>query len=261
MKNEFDGSEWLRLIETMKILRSPGGCEWDIEQTHQSLKPYLIEEAYEVLDAIDGGDDKELVEELGDVLLQVVFHAQIAMERKAFTITDVLQVLTDKLIRRHPHVFSDSEGYSYRQWEEIKAKEKAKDSGKSSSIGEINKALPALSLARRVQENASVVGFDWGEIEGPREKLNEEIEELDSAIVEKDKKKIEEEIGDVLFTVTNLSRFLDVDPEVALRKSTEKFLNRFHEMESHIEKHGLDINNMTIDELNHLWEIAKEGTN
>ena len=164
-------------------------------------------------------------------------------------------------MRRHPHVFSDSKGYSYRQWEEIKAKEKGVDSTESSSIGKINKALPALSLARRVQENASVVGFDWDEISGPRNKVNEEIEELDCAIKGKDKKKIEEEVGDLLFTIANLSRFLDVDPELALKRSTEKFVNRFRDMESHIEKYGLEIESMTIDELNHLWEKAKEGTN
>jgi len=261
LKKTFEESEWARLIETMEKLRSPGGCEWDIAQTHETLRPYLIEEAYEVLDAIDGGNDEELAEELGDILLQVVFHSQIAAEREAFTITDVVRLLTDKLVRRHPHVFSDSKGYSYRQWEEIKAKEKGADSTGSSSIGKINKALPALSLARRVQENASVVGFDWNEISGPRNKINEEIEELDCAIKGGDKKKIEEEVGDLLFTIANLSRFLDVDPESALKRSTEKFVNRFRDMESHIEKYGLEIESMTIDELNHLWEKAKEGTN
>jgi len=261
LRDKFEESEWVRLIETMKKLRSPGGCEWDIEQTHRSLKPYLIEEAYEVLNAIDEGNDNELAEELGDVLLQIVFHAQIAAERGAFSITDIVSMLTEKLIRRHPHVFSDSKGYSYRQWEEIKAKEKGGNEFPASSIGKVNKALPALSLARRVQENASVVGFDWEDMNGPRDKLNEEIEELDCAIKERDKKKIEEEIGDLLFTIANLSRFLEVDPESALRRSTEKFVNRFHEMESHIERYGLDIESMTIDELNHLWEKAKEGTN
>ncbi len=261
MNNEELKENWLKLIETMKRLRSPGGCEWDIAQSHESLKPYMIEEAYEVLEAIARRDDVELVEELGDVMLQVIFHAQVAAERDAFDIDDVIKVLTDKLVRRHPHVFSNSPGYSYRQWEEIKAAEKSEESGQRSSIGKINKALPALSLARRVQENASAVGFDWTRIDGPRKKLDEEIEELDQAVKSGDRKKIEEEIGDLLFTVVNLSRFLEVDPESALRKSTEKFVNRFNEMESHIEKYGLELEGMTIDELNHLWEKAKEGTN
>ena len=150
---------WLKLIETMKRLRSPGGCEWDIAQSHESLKPYMIEEAYEVLEAIDRRDDAELVEELGDVMLQVIFHAQVAAERDAFDINDVIKVLTDKLVRRHPHVFSSSPGYSYRQWEKIKASEKGEAPGQKSSIGKINRALPALSLARRSGERLGQ-GFD-----------------------------------------------------------------------------------------------------
>lgn len=260
MREEQLKENWLELIEIMKRLRSPSGCQWDIEQTHESLKPYLIEEAYEVLEAIDKKNDKELIEELGDVLLQVIFHAQVANDREAFDINDVVIVLIDKLVRRHPHVFADSPGYSYRQWEEIKAAEKGTGAGKVSAIGKINNALPALSLARRVQENAAAVGFDWANLEGPREKLAEELAEVDEALKTGEREKIETEIGDLLFTMVNLSRFLDIDPERALRKSTEKFVNRFHHMESHIEEH-LEIENLTMDELNHLWEKAKEGTN
>ena len=261
MNEEQLKNDWIKLIETMKTLRSPGGCEWDLLQTHESLKPYLVEEAYEVLDAIDSGNDAELSEELGDVLLQVVFHAQVANDRAAFDIGEVVRILTDKLIRRHPHVFAKSPGYSYRQWEVIKAKEKKHGTEVVSSIGKINKALPALSLARRVQENAAAVGFDWTRVDGPRDKIDEELHEVDSAIKSGMRDEIEEEIGDLLFTVVNLSRFVDVDPESALRKSTEKFVNRFREMESHIQKYGLEIESLTIDELNRLWEKAKEGTN
>jgi len=164
----------------METLRSERGCEWDRSQTHESLKPYLIEEAYELLDAIDEKNDARMIEELGDVLLQVIFHAQVAKERGAFDILDVLRTLSEKLVRRHPHVFGDSPGYSYEQWERIKSQEKG--TSKSSAIGSLNKALPALSLARRIQENAAAVGFDWPDVSGAMEKVREEVRELEQAI-------------------------------------------------------------------------------
>ena len=232
----------------MRILRAPGGCDWDRAQTHESLKPYLIEEAYELLDAIDRKDDEEMKEELGDVLLQVIFHAQIASERGAFDIADVVENLTEKLIRRHPHVFKDRGKYSYERWEEIKAKEKGR---KKSAIGKINPALPALSMARRVQENASAVGFDWEDEEGVKEKVLEEIKEF----LENPS---EEEFGDILFSLVNLSRFLGIDPERALRKSTEKFIRRFQKMEELIEMDGKKLSELSIDEMDRYWEMAKE---
>jgi len=242
------GRSFEKLVEVMKTLRDPGGCDWDRSQTHKTLKPYLIEEAFELLEAIDKEDDQEIKEELGDVLLQVVFHAQIASERGAFDIKDVIDNLTEKLIRRHPHVFEKSGKYSYERWEEIKAKEKKK---KKSAIGRVNPALPALSMARRIQENASAVGFDWKDKSGVKEKIKEEIEEF----LENPS---EEEFGDILFSLVNLSRFIGVDPERALRKSTEKFVKRFQKMEELIEKDGKKLSNLSIEEMNRYWEKAKE---
>jgi len=251
------GRSFEKLVNIMKRLRGPGGCDWDRAQTHESLKPYIIEEAYELLNAIESGDTEELKEELGDVLLQVVFHSQIASERGAFDISDVVETLCEKLIRRHPHVFGKSGGYSYKQWEDIKAREKSKKS--VSRIGDLNPALPALSMARRIQENASAVGFDWENIEEVFEKVLEELEELKRSLSNGDKKRISEELGDLLFSVVNLSRFLNVDPESALRKATERFWRRFRRMEEMIEKDGLKFEDLSIEELDRYWEKVKGG--
>lgn len=246
------GKEFEKLVEIMATLRGENGCDWDKAQTHESLKPYLIEEAYEVLNAIDLKDDEELKEELGDVLLQVIFHAQIAMERNAFTILDVIKTLSDKLVRRHPHVFGNAEGYSYSRWEEIKAKEKGEK--KRTSIGDVNHALPGLSLARRVQENAAGVGFDWVKIEDVWDKVHEEINELKNT---KTYEETEEEIGDLLFAIVNLSRFLNVDPERAIRKATEKFIDRFEKMEKMIESEGKKVEELNLEELDGYWNKVK----
>lgn len=246
------GKEFEKLIEIMATLRSENGCEWDKAQTHESLKPYLIEEAYELLNAIDLKDDEELKEELGDVLLQVIFHSQIASERGAFTIADVIRTLSDKLIRRHPHVFGNAEGYSYARWEDIKAKEKGEK--KRTSIGDINHALPGLSLARRVQENAADVGFDWTKIEDVWQKVHEEIDELKNT---NSYEETEEEMGDLLFAIVNLSRFLNVDPETALRKATEKFIDRFEKMEKMIESQGKKVEDLSLTELDDFWSKVK----
>jgi tetrapyrrole methylase family protein/MazG family protein len=242
------GKSFEKLVEVMRTLRAPGGCDWDRAQTHESLKPYLIEEAYELLDAIDRKDDEDMKEELGDVLLQVVFHAQIASERDAFDIRDVIDNLAEKLIRRHPHVFKEKGRYSYERWEEIKAKEKNES---KSAIGKVNLALPALSLARRIQENASAVGFDWEGAEGVKQKVLEELREF----LENPS---EEEFGDILFSLVNLSRFLGIDPEASLRKSVEKFVRRFHEMERLIERDGKKLSDLSIEEMDRYWEKAKE---
>ncbi|MCD6449149.1 MAG: nucleoside triphosphate pyrophosphohydrolase [Thermotogaceae bacterium] len=243
------GESFENLIKVMEVLRAPEGCDWDRAQTHESLKPYLIEEAYELLEAIDEKNDEAMKEELGDVLLQIVFHSQIAKERNAFTMKDVIDSLTDKLIRRHPHVFKKDGKYSYIRWEEMKALEKGKK--KKSSIGEVNKALPALSLARRIQENASAVGFDWKDSKGVFEKIKEEISEFE-------RNPSEEEFGDILFSLVNLSRFLNIDPERALRKSVEKFVDRFSIMERLIEKDGKDLKSMDVEEMNKYWEMTKK---
>lgn len=248
------GEKFERLVEIMATLRGENGCDWDKAQTHESLKPYLIEEAYEVLNAIDLKDDKELKEELGDVLLQVVFHSQIAKERGVFNIDDVIDTLNDKLVRRHPHVFGDAQGYSYARWEEIKAKEKGEK--KRTSIGDVNHALPGLSLARRVQENAAGVGFDWTKIEDVWNKVHEEIDELKNA---KSPEEVEEEVGDLLFAIVNLSRFLNVDPETAIRKATEKFISRFEKMEKLIEMDNKKVEELNLEELDEYWNKVKEN--
>ncbi|MCD6551125.1 nucleoside triphosphate pyrophosphohydrolase [Thermotoga sp.] len=248
------GKLFEELVSLMEKLRSPKGCEWDRKQTHESLKPYLIEECYELIEAIDKKDDEMMEEELGDVLLQVVFHSQIAKERKAFSIDDVVEHLNSKLVRRHPHVFGNSPGYSYKQWEDIKAREKGKE--RSSRVGEINPLVPALSMARRIQENAAQVGFDWNDIDGVYEKIEEELEELKKA---KNTGEVEEELGDLLFSIVNLSRFLKVDPESALRKATRKFVERFRKMEELIERDGLVLEELPSEELDEYWKKAKGG--
>ncbi|MDK2786057.1 MAG: tetrapyrrole methylase family protein / MazG family protein [Thermotoga sp.] len=248
------GKLFEELVSIMEKLRSPEGCEWDRKQTHESLKPYLIEECYELIEAIDKKDDETMKEELGDVLLQVVFHSQIAKERNAFSIDDVVEHLNSKLIRRHPHVFGDSSGYSYKQWEDIKAQEKGKK--KSSRVGEINPLVPALSMARRIQENAAQVGFDWDNIEGVYEKIEEELEELKKV---RSTDEAEEELGDLLFSIVNLSRFLGIDPESALRKATRKFVERFRRMEEMIERDGLVLEELSLRELDEYWNRAKGG--
>lgn len=246
------GNRFEELVRVMKTLRGPQGCDWDKEQTHQSLKPYIIEEAYELVEAIDEEDKLMIKEELGDVLLQVVFHSVIAEEKNDFYTIEVIDNLIQKLVRRHPHVFGDKSGYSYARWEEIKAQEKGDKN--YSRIGKFNKALPALSLARRVQENAAAVGFDWTEIKDVKDKVEEELNELNAA---KNKKEVEEEFGDLLFALVNLARFLKVDPEVSLRKATEKFIKRFNKMEKIIENDKKDFESLNLKEFDEYWESVK----
>lgn len=251
-----EGSLFEELITIMKTLRSENGCEWDKSQTHESLKPYLVEETYEVIHSIDEKDYNGLKEELGDLLLQVVFHSQIAQENNEFDIKDVIRTLNEKLIRRHPHVFGSSSGYSYEQWEKIKAWEKGEK--KVSKIGKVNKALPALSLARRIQENAAAVGFDWESKVDVLKKVEEEIQELKKVVEMDEKEKIDEEFGDLLFSIVNLSRFLGIEPEGSLRRSTEKFIKRFELLEKMIEEEGKKIQDLKIQELDFYWEKAKK---
>jgi len=246
------GNRFEELVRVMKTLRGPQGCDWDKEQTHQSLKPYIIEEAYELVEAIDEEDKLMIKEELGDVLLQVVFHSVIAEENHDFYTIEVIDNLIQKLVRRHPHVFGDKRGYSYARWEEIKAQEKGNKN--YSRIGKFNKALPALSLARRVQENAAAVGFDWTEIKDVKDKVEEELNELNAA---KNKKEVEEEFGDLLFALVNLARFLKVDPEVSLRKATEKFIKRFNKMEKIIENDKKEFESLNLKEFDEYWESVK----
>jgi len=250
------------LVKIMEKLRSPEGCPWDREQDHDSLKPCLIEETYEVIEAIDSGDKTELLEELGDLLLQVVFHTILAEERGDFDHNDVIGVVVDKMIRRHPHVFGDAAVKNaqdvIRNWEIIKANERqtTSKSGKQSSevMKKLNRSLPALLLAEEVQKKARKVGFDWEDAQGARDKLIEEINELLECSTTD---QINEEIGDVLFSIVNLARFFDLSAEQALRDSTEKFLTRFNYMEEEIANTNKIWSDLTLVELEELWNKAK----
>jgi tetrapyrrole methylase family protein/MazG family protein len=255
--------QFSKLLKIMEQLRGENGCEWDKKQTHESLRPYAIEEAYEVADAVDSGNVEELQGELGDLLLQTIFHAQIGSEAGAFDIYDVLKTINEKMIRRHPHVFEDAKkySYSYKQWEDIKAAEKGKQA--QSRIGKINKALPALSMARRVQENAAECGFDWEQTEDALLKIDEELAELKDEInheagVTENLEKIEEEFGDLLFAMVNVARFLKIDPENALRKATDKFIKRFRQMEDMIKADEKVFEEQELETLDEYWERAKK---
>jgi tetrapyrrole methylase family protein/MazG family protein len=245
------------LVEVMGKLRSEDGCPWDREQSHESLKPYIIEETYEVLDAIDRADDGELREELGDLLLQIVFHAQIASEEHRFNIDDVAASIVEKLKRRHPHVFSDVEvedaQHVLRNWEEIKKKE-----GKDSVLEGVPDGLPALLKAQRIQEKVGRVGFDWEDMGGALAKVHEEIDELHRAVKAEDLDGIEDEFGDILFSLVNVARFLEINAEDALRQTTRKVSQRFRYMEMRIaEKGERPIEEYSLQELDALWEEAK----
>ncbi len=249
----------IRLKEISAILRAPGGCPWDREQTPSSLKPYLIEEAYEVIDAIDTGDMKDYREELGDLLYQVYAHAQIAEEQSLFTVEDVAQAIVDKLIRRHPHVFgdediTDSNGVKDR-WEKIKKEEK---SGRRSVLGGIPRNLPALTMAFRVQEKVSHVGFDWEKIDDAIKKIDEELEEFKAAAANNSQEMMKDEAGDILFSIVNVLRFRGIDPEDALRGTVNKFMKRFGYVESSAADQGRDLRSMTLEEMDRLWNESKK---
>jgi tetrapyrrole methylase family protein/MazG family protein len=250
-----------KLLEVMKRLRGPGGCPWDREQTLHSLKPCLLEETYELLDAIDRDDVSLHREELGDVLLQVVFQCAIREEEHLFTFNDVAQTLADKLIRRHPHVFGDvnvaSTGEVLKNWEAIKQTEKA-DSKKHSALDGVPHTLPALLKAQRVQAKAARVGFDWKEATGVIEKIEEELQELQQAVNTGNLSEIEDETGDLLFSIVNYCRFIHVDAESALAASTQKFARRFREVERLAKKRGIEMKACTLAELDALWDEVKQ---
>jgi tetrapyrrole methylase family protein/MazG family protein len=256
MKNNI-GSKFERLVDIMKELRAPGGCPWDREQTPQSIAPYLLEETYEALEAIDSGSNKEIAEELGDLLLQVVFQAQMANEAKRFGIGEVIDAICNKLIHRHPHVFGRTKVRGTRDvlenWERLKKKE-----GKKSLLGGVPKTLPALLKAFRLGQKASRVGFDWADTEGVLAKVEEEARELHDAKKHGNKGGIEHEYGDLLLILANLGRFLDIDPETALRKATRRFIDRFHWMETEAERKKLDIHALSPMEWDDLWNEAKK---
>ena len=250
-------SDLRKLEELVSRLRGKNGCPWDREQTHQSVKWCLIEEAYEVAEAIDQGDDQKLKEELGDLLFQVMFHAQIAQEEGRFNISDVIATNVEKLKRRHPHVFGDVKVESTEEvlmnWEKIKNAE-----GRGSVLDGVPSHLPALLRAKRVQEKAARVGFDWKDTAGVLEKIEEELAELVEVWGQNEPKRAEEEMGDVLFSLTNLARFLHICPEEALHGSTDRFIRRFKFIESELQRQGKTPQTACIDEMDALWEKAKQ---
>jgi MazG family protein len=259
---EPSGERFVALVRIMERLRADGGCPWDREQTRQSLKPFLIEEAYEVVEAIDEGDTEQLLEELGDLLFQVVFHAQVAAEQGEFTIGDVLAATADKMVRRHPHVFSDgtasTAGEVLEQWEKLKREERdATAAVPGSALDGVPKELPALLRAQRLQDKASRAGFDWPEISGVIAKVQEELDELNAAIQESAPDEVELELGDLLFSLVNVARFLNLSAEDALRKSVARFTGRFRYMEQAVERGGRRLKEASPEEMNRLWEEAK----
>ncbi len=238
------------LVRVMERLRRD--CPWDRQQTHESLKKYLIEEAYEVLDAIDSKDDERLREELGDLLLQPVFHAQIAKERGAFDIHDVVDDLVRKLIERHPHVFGDA-----KPEDVLKNWEKKKMEKRSGVLEGIPRHLPALMRSQKLQDRASQVGFDFTEISQVFEKIEEEIEELKESLKEGDRENVKHEVGDILTAVVELARFLGVDAEEALQEANERFIRRFQYIERRAREMGKDVKDMSLEEMDRLWEEGK----
>jgi tetrapyrrole methylase family protein/MazG family protein len=249
-----------RLMEIMRRLRGPGGCPWDAEQSHESLKRYLIEETYEVIEAIDNNDPQHLKEELGDLLLQPVFHAVIAEEAGTFTMDEVLEAINDKLVRRHPHVFGDqtvnSAGEQVENWERIKKAEKGEE--RQSALAGVPPHMPALMKAEKITEKAARVGFDWEHVDQVFAKVLEELHELEETMVEGDQARIEAELGDLLFAIVNLGRFLSVNPEQALGKTIGRFVQRFAYVEETLHAAGNQMKDATLEQMNMLWEEAKK---
>ncbi len=245
----------------MVRLRSESGCPWDREQTHESLKPYLLEETYEVLECIDADNKEELCKELGDLLLQVVFHAQIGHEQGEFNIDQVCEEIVAKLVRRHPHVFSDTSVENADQvvvnWERIKMEERNDQASPVSALDGVPTQLPALLRAQRLQSKASRVGFDWEDIEGPLEKVAEELAELRGARHDGGEKQVQEEFGDLLFALVNVGRFLDLCPEDTLRRAAEKFERRFRQVEILLHEKNKEMQDLDLTELDRFWDQVK----
>ena len=252
------GKAFDRLVSIMNRLRQPDGCPWDQEQTHRSLRRYLLEETYEVLETLDNEDFSELKEELGDLLLQVVFHAQLAKEEGVFTIEDVIEGINAKLIRRHPNVFGDAvidtAEEQTRNWELLK-----KEEGRSSAIQGVPKELPALLRAWRIQQKAAQVGFDWDDIADVWAKVEEELNELKEASRSGNPDEIEAEFGDALFALVNLSRFLKLNPEDALRRTIRKFRTRFQKVEQVLKSRGKSPEDSNLKEMDEIWNLIKKN--
>jgi|CZKC01.1.fsa_nt_gi tetrapyrrole methylase family protein/MazG family protein len=260
------------LVELQIRLLAPNGCPWDREQTHESLRTYLIEEAYEVLDALESGDPDKFAEELGDLLLQIIFHSQLAAQARHFDVGDVIERVHTKMVRRHPHVFgadkADNAAQVLKNWEQLKAEERRQerasrglaavvDDESASLLSGIPRTLPAVMEAYQLTRRASRVGFDWPDIAGVIEKLREEILELESEIANGKAAEIQSEAGDLLFSVVNVVRFLKLDPEIALKNANRKFVERFRDMESEAAVRGKKLTDLNAAELDALWTGAK----
>jgi len=270
-----NAGQWFeKLVAVQARLRAPNGCPWDREQTHQTLRTYLIEEAYEVLEALESGNDAKFAEEMGDLLLQVVFHSQIAREEGRFTVVDVIREIHDKLIRRHPHVFGETRAKNaaevLRNWEQIKAEERRAAKEKKSETHEavgakpslldgVSRALPATLEGFQLTRKAARIGFDWESADGVAAKLREETEEVQKALRAGSEAKTEEEIGDLLFAAVNLARFVNVDPEIALKKANAKFSRRFKAMEAQALARGREFKDLPREEMEALWDAMKEA--
>lgn len=265
---------WFEKLVTLQArLRAPGGCPWDREQTHTTLRTYLLEEAYEVLDALESGNDAKFAEEMGDLLLQIVFHSQIAREEKRFTVSDVIREVHEKMVRRHPHVFGTARvkdaAEVLRNWHQIKAQERqekhagnlptGKGQEPASALDGVPRTLPALLEGLQLTKKAARTGFDWDNVRGIFDKIREESSELQHAWEANNPPKIEEELGDVLFAVVNLARFLHVDPEIALKNANAKFLRRFRAMERLASDSGRKFEKVPRAEKEALWDAAKRG--
>ena len=254
--------KFTELLEVMARLRSETGCPWDKEQTHLSLKACLLEETYELLDALDDGDTKKLKEELGDVLLQVIFHAQIASEERRFTIKDVIELLTDKLVRRHPYVFAgeplpEDPAAALKQRAQIKANEK-KDGKSQSALGNVPKAMPALARAQSISRRAAHLGFEWPNIDPVWAKVEEEMRELKEAVASGNKTHTGEEFGDLLFTMVNIARFLDIESEEVLAQTVDRFTRRFHHIEARLRQANKKWGQSSIEDMDRYWDEAKK---
>jgi len=275
IQKQLSAGQWFeKLVAVQARLRAPNGCPWDREQTHQTLRTYLIEEAYEVLEALESGNDAKFAEEMGDLLLQIVFHSQIATEEGRFNVADVIREIHDKMIRRHPHVFGETRARDsaevLRNWEQIKAEERKAKKEKKSEIPEgsaakpslldgVSRALPATLEGFQLTRKAARIGFDWDNPDGVVAKMQEETEEVRKALKAANPAKIEEEIGDLMFAAVNLARFLGVDPEIALKKANAKFSRRFKAMEAQARAAGREFKDLPREEMEALWDSTKEA--
>lgn len=247
-----------KLVDIMTALRSESGCPWDREQTRDSLKPFLVEETYEVLEALDEGNPEIIKEELGDLLFQIVFHCQIAKEKKEFDMSDVIEKISGKMIKRHPHVFGKTKFKSKEHFRKYWEDEKRREGKKRESVLEgVPKALPSLLRAHKLQKKAARVGFDWEKTEDVLKKLNEELKEFRKALKKKKQSEIEDELGDIFFMLVNISRFVGVNPEDALRKTISKFISRFRYIEMKAAEKKKRLSDMALEEMDALWDEAK----